>query len=129
MTSLDEHGLSPAARKNLSKDVQRRVAQAWAQGRALILNANKPGYSEAFTIEAEQYRLVRRAILEALGAGDEVLLKEVVAYVQTQLGAHKLFPKGRMTNYARYTKTDMEARGELRRVAGSSPQRLRPISQ
>lgn len=65
---LDRHGLSRTARKFLQPDGQERVADAWAKGRALILNANKPGYSEAFTISSEQYELLRAAILEAVDA-------------------------------------------------------------
>ena len=129
IAALDQNGLSPAARSHLAADVKVRVGEAWAQGRALILNANKPNYSEAFTIEAEQYAALRTAILEAVDAmaddDGQTLLKDVVAAVQETLGTHALFPKGRMTNYTRYTKTDLEARGELERVPGKSPQRIR----
>jgi len=55
----------------------------------------------------------------------ETLLKDIVAHVQTTLGTHAAFPKGWMTNDTRYTKTDLEARGELVRVPKSSPQRVR----
>lgn len=127
--ALDRRGLSKAARSTLPKDVQDRVAAAWANGRALILNANKPNYSEAFTIEAEQYTAVRQCILHAVDAladeRGEVFLKDVVQTVQAELGDDPLFPNGRMTNYTRYTKTDLEARGELVRVPGRSPQRIR----
>lgn len=126
---LDHSGLSAAARRTLPADVRARIAEAWVNGRAPILNANEPGYSEAFTIEAEQYRLIRRALLDAVDmlASDsgEALLKEMVAVVQDRLGEHPRFPNGRMTNYARYVKTDLEARGELSRVPNSSPQRVR----
>ncbi|MEM6291629.1 MAG: hypothetical protein AAGA54_10200 [Myxococcota bacterium] len=131
ITKLDRHGLSTAAKTQLTGDVQARVAEAWAKGRALILNANKPNYSEAFTIEAKQYAALRTCILEAVDAmaddDGQTLLKDVVAAVQDTLGADPLFPKGRMTNYTRYTKTDLEARGELERVPGKSPQRVRRI--
>ena len=127
--TLDRRGLSKAARSTLPKDVQARVAAAWADGRALILNANKPNYSEAFTIEAEQYAAVRQCILHAVDAladeRGEVFLKDVVQTVQSELEDDPLFPNGRMTNYTRYTKTDLEARGELVRVPGRSPQRIR----
>ncbi|MCR9163693.1 MAG: DUF6958 family protein [Nannocystaceae bacterium] len=127
--ALNRHGLSKVARSHLPDDVRERVAAAWSEGRALILNANKPNYSEAFTIEAAQYAAVRACILDAVDsmANDdgEVLLKDVVAAVQAQLGADPLFPNGRMTNYTRYTKTDLEARGELVRVPRRSPQRIR----
>lgn len=128
MDELGQDGLSASARQHLPPDVQGRVAEAWSRGRALILNANKPGYSEAFTIEAEQYTLVRQAILDAIDevADDagQALLKDIVASVQAELGHHPRFPKGRMTNYTRYVKTDMEARGEVARVPKSSPQRV-----
>ncbi|MEM9189571.1 MAG: hypothetical protein AAGF12_10380 [Myxococcota bacterium] len=126
---LDRSGLSARARKVLEDDVQARVAEAWSRGRALILNANKPGYSEAFTIEAEQYTLLRATILEAVerlgDSNGEVFLKDVLPFVQKRLGTHPRFPKGRMTNYTRYTKTDLEARGELERIPKRSPQRIR----
>lgn len=106
-----------------------RVAEAWARGRALILNANKPNYSEAFTIEAAQYAVIRDAILDAVDRlhdeKGEVKLEAIRKHVQSALGSHPLFPKGRMTNYTRYVKTDLEARGELERVPKSSPQRVR----
>lgn len=128
---VDDHGLSPAALRVLEPDVQARVAEAWSRGRARILNANKPGYSEAFTIEAEQYSLLREHILLAAeqfaNEEGEALLKDIQQHVQERLGGHERFPKGRMTNYTRYTKTDLEARGELERVAGSAPQRVRRI--
>ena len=102
---------------------------AWSRGRALVLNANKPGYSEAFTIEAEQYMLLRTAILEAVDEladhRGEVALMEVLASVQETLGRHPRFPNGRMTNFVRYTKVDLEARGEVQRVPKSAPQRIR----
>ena len=126
---LDEDGLRPIAHQTLTKDVQIQVAIAWSERRALILNANKPGYSEAFTIEAEQYTLIRTAIFQAIelfqNENGETLLKDIVKFVQENLGNHARFPKGRMTNYTRYTKTDLEARGELERIPKSSPQMVR----
>ncbi|MEO0603210.1 MAG: hypothetical protein AAF211_17355 [Myxococcota bacterium] len=126
---LDDDGLSATARRILDPEVCERVAEAWGRGRALILNANKPGYSEAFTIAAEQYTLLRDAILEAVDdyadAHGEVSLKQIVAHVDATLASHAAFPTGRMTNYTRYTKTDLEARGELERVPKRSPQRVR----
>lgn len=129
--SLDEHGLSAAARATLKPEVQERVAEAWSRGRALILNANKPGYSEAFTVEKQQYELVRDALYRAIelhaDARGELTLKRATAFVQAELETHPRFPKGRMTNYTRYIKTDLEARGELARVPRSSPQRIHRI--
>ncbi|MEM1023777.1 MAG: hypothetical protein AAF627_21555 [Myxococcota bacterium] len=104
-----------------------RIAEAWSRGRALILNANRPGYSEAFTFSAEQYEAVRSAILSELDGGKEVFLRDVVAAIQIGLGRSPLFPNGRMTNFVRYVKTDLEARGEVARVLKSSPQKIRRV--
>lgn len=101
------------------------------KGRALMLNANKPGYSERWTYDAAQYDAVADAILVAMDLHERddgtVLLKDVVAFVQDQMGEHELFPSGRMTNATRYVKVDLEARGVLARVVGSSPQALRLV--
>lgn len=99
------------------------------KGRALMLNANKPNYSERWTYDASQYDAVAACILDAMEivARDDgtALLKDVVAFVQRELGDDPLFPSGKMTNATRYVKVDLEARGILARIEGSSPQALR----
>ena len=47
-----------------------------------------------------------------------------VAAAQERYADHVLFPKGRLTNYVRYAKVDLEARCEIERIPGSSPQRI-----
>ncbi len=68
------------------------------------------------------------AVLEVLDdeADDDgtIPLQRVVEVVQERLGSSDLFPGGRLTNDVRSTKTDMEARCEVERVPGSSPQRI-----
>ena len=72
---------------------------------------------------------MRRHILEMIddeaGEYGTVLLKEVVAAAQDRYASHELFPKGRTRNYCTFTKVDLEARYEIERVVGSSPQRIR----
>ena len=53
-----------------------------------------------------------------------ILLRSVVAAAQDRYGSHGLFPNGRLTNYARYTKVDLEARCDAERIPGKSPQRI-----
>lgn len=48
----------------------------------------------------------------------------MVAAAHARLGHHESFRNGRLTNYVRCTKTDMEARCEIERVPGSKPQRI-----
>ena len=100
-----------------------------AKGRVQIFNATRPGGLDGWTMDADQYEAVRTLVLEMLedDADDDgtLLLKHVVAEAQDRFGnGHPLFPKGRLTNYVRYTKTDMEARCEIERIPRSSPQRI-----
>lgn len=99
------------------------------RGRVEVFNATRPGGLDGWTMDVEQYELVRELLLRhaAERAADDgtVLLKDVTARIQEDLGSHPAFPSGRLTNYVRYVKVDLEARGEVRRVPGSSPQRIR----
>ena len=52
-------------------------------------------------------------------------LQAVVTSAQERLGTHPLFPGGRLTNYIRFVKVDLEARGEVERLPGSGAQRIR----
>ncbi len=106
-------------------------ASAWAadeearlRGRVQMFNASRPGGLDGWTMDAEQYALVRAHILEMVD-DDGVLLKDVVAAAQARFGTHPAFPGGRLRNYCTYTKVDLEARCEIERVRGSSPQRIR----
>ena len=98
------------------------------RGRVRMLNGALEGGMENWTLPLEQWELVRNVILEVVDDADlerGVLLKEVVATVQARLGEHPAFPGGRLTNFARYIKVDLEARGVLEVVPGGSPQRVR----
>ena len=80
-------------------------------------------------MDAAQYELMRAHVLDTVdelaGPDGSVLLRDVVAAAQERYGAHPLFPGGRLRNYCTYTKVDLEARCEIERVPGSSPQRIR----
>ena len=52
-------------------------------------------------------------------------LKTVVTAAQERYSSRELFPKGRVRNYCTFTKVDLEARCEIERVPGASPQRIR----
>ncbi|MEM8706789.1 MAG: hypothetical protein AAGE98_10055 [Actinomycetota bacterium] len=99
------------------------------RGRVEIFNATRPGGLDGWTMDEAQYEAVRAAILETIDddADDDgtIQLKTVVAAVQERLGDDPRFPNGRLTNFVRYTKTDMEARCEVERVVRSQPQRIR----
>lgn len=113
-------------------------AEAWAadelarqRGRVEIFNATRPGGLDGWTMDLEQYDLMRGHILAMLadesGADGTVLLKDLVLAAQERYGAHPAFPRGRLRNYCTYTKVDLEARCLVERVPGSGPQRLRLV--
>lgn len=101
-----------------AKDAETRAAT----GRVEIFNATRPGGLDGWTMDAAQYQAVHDLILEVLdqSADDDgtVRLQLVVDTIQSVLGDDDLFPNGRLTNYVRYTKTDMEARCEIERIPG-----------
>lgn len=94
-----------------------------------IFNATRPGGLDGWTMDLDQYQAVHDLILEIIedDADDDgtVSLQHIVDEIQERLAGSGLFPKGRLTNYVRYTKTDMEARCLVERIPGSSPQRVR----
>lgn len=96
--------------------------------RVEIFNATRPGGLDGWTMDVAQYEAMREVILAAIDddadADGTVLLKDVVEAAQQRYGDHELFPNGRLTNYVRYTKVDLEARFEIERVPRSSPQRI-----
>lgn len=98
------------------------------RGRVRMLNGALEGGMEDWTLPQEQWELVRDVVLEVVDDADPeqgALLKTIVATTQARLERHPAFPGGRLTNFARYVKVDLEGRGLLEVVPGSSPQRVR----
>ncbi len=112
-------------------------AAAWAAdaesrrttGRVEIFNAVKADGLDGWTMDERQWALMREHVLgtidEYAGSDGSVPLQLVVDVAKERYSAHELFPKGRVTNDVRFTKVDLEARCEVERVPGSSPQRIR----
>lgn len=108
-------------------------ALARERGRVEIFNATRPHGLDGWTMDLAQYELMRAHVLDMVDehAAEDgtVALRDVVAAAQERYGAHPLFPGGRTRNYCTFTKVDLEARCEIERVPGSSPQRIRrPVS-
>ena len=119
----DEHS-GPVPETAWEADRQARAEK----GRVEIFNATRPGGLDGWTMDQNQYQAVHEVILEMIDDhSDEdgtIRLQAVVDAAQDRYGNHELFPNGRLTNYVRYTKTDMEARCEVERIPRSSPQRI-----
>jgi hypothetical protein len=101
--------------------------EARKRGRVAIFNATRPGGLDGWTMDLQQYEAIRALILGLVeSAPDGVLVKDIVAAAHDIYGGgHPLFPKGRLTNYCTFTKVDLEARCEIERVPGKSPQRIK----
>ena len=112
---------------------------AWAaddaarrKGRVAIFNATRPDGLDSldggWTVDEQIYELMRAHILrlidEEADPDGTIALKLVVDEAPRLYHAHPLFPKGRVRNYCTFTKVDLEARCEIERVIGSSPQRI-----
>lgn len=123
MTARDPHA-GPVPESAWAAD-----AEARRRGRVEIFNATRPGGLDGWTMDERQYEAMRSLILDFLESEADVdgtvLLKDVVAAAADRYGRHDLFPTGNTRNYVTYTKVDLEARCEVERVPGSSPQRIR----
>jgi hypothetical protein len=109
---------------------------AWAaddaarrRGRVAIFNATRAdGLDGGWTMDEQIYELMRAHIMamidEEADPDGTIALKLVVEEAQRRYSDHPLFPKGRVRNYCTFTKVDLEARCEIERVIGSSPQRI-----
>lgn len=102
---------------------------ARARGRVAVFNAQRPdGLDGGWTMDERIWRLLRRHVLDTIDElADEdgtVALRTVVDLAQERYATHELFPKGRVRNDVTFTKVDLEARCEVERVPGRSPQRI-----
>lgn len=80
-------------------------------GRRRLRSAVRADGYETWTIEAEQYDVLRTFILDKLADlddGDGVLLKTLIEIAESELAGHPRFPSGRFTNWIRFVKVDLE---------------------
>lgn len=97
-------------------------------GRRRLRSAVRADGYETWTIDAENYRILRELILRAvkdLDDGAGVAVQGLIAVAEAELTDHPRFPSGRFTNWVRFVKVDLECEGRLERVPKSSPQRVR----
>ena len=76
-----------------------------------------------------KYDLLRSVILDVLADGgrDGVEFRSLAGLIAGRVDADRLAALGSVGWYATTVKLDMEVRGEIERVAGASPQRLRVV--
>lgn len=76
-----------------------------------------------------KYDLVREAILAVVPADDQgVEFNQLPKLVEGQLREGDLKRLGSVSWYTKTVKLDMEIKGEIERIPGSKPQRLRIVS-
>lgn len=79
-------------------------------------------------IDRWKYDLVRSAILDVVPTDDKGLeFNRLPELVERQLGSDDLRRLGSVSWYTTTVKLDMEVKGEIERVPGSTPQRLRRV--
>lgn len=91
-------------------------------------NVNKG--RRGFAVSPEKYEPIRKAILASVPSGGRgVTFKDLVSSVAEQVPAD-LFPKrGSVSWYTKVVQLDLEAQGQLVRVSGQVPQRLRRVNR
>jgi len=73
-----------------------------------------------------KYDLLRQAILSILSDDDQVVeFKQLAALVRDRLRADELERLGSVSWYTTTVKLDLEVKGEIERIAGTGPQKLR----
>ena len=87
-------------------------------------NVNKG--SRGFAVTTEKYEPIRKAILASVPRNKEgVSFKELVASVNGRV-PKELFPKpGSVSWYTKVVQLDLEANGQIVRIPGVTPQRVR----
>jgi hypothetical protein len=79
-------------------------------------------------ISAEKYEAVKSAVLRAVAQNENgILFKDLPSRVSELLSTGQLENLGSVGWYTTTVKLDLEARGLIERVPGSSPQRLRML--
>lgn len=77
-------------------------------------------------IDRWKYDLIRKAILDSIPEGDiEVPFNNLAAMIAKRLSSEETARLGSVSWYTTTVKLDMEVKGEIERIPGSDPQRLR----
>ena len=89
-------------------------------------NVNKG--SGGFAVTAEKYEPIRKAILASVPRNKEgVSFKKLVESVTARV-PKELFPKqGSVSWYTKVVQLDLEAKGQIERIPGETPQRVRRV--
>ena len=95
------------------------------KGEKVLVETPTPG-KQPTRIDKWKYDLVREAILSVVPAGETgVEFSQLAQMVESHLSREDLERLGSVSWYTTTVKLDMEVKGELERIPGSKPQRIR----
>ena len=83
-----------------------------------------PQGKSGVNISRKKYDVIRRSILESVQAHREITFKDLTEDIRRKLEGRF---DGSINWYVTTVKLDLEARGLIERIPGSSPQRLRMV--
>ena len=98
------------------------MAAADADDRVLCRSPQAAGTTR---IPSWKFECMRRALHEVLSAADEVPYKDLKALVETRISDEERAALGSLGWHLATVKLELEVRGELERVPGARPQRVR----
>lgn len=82
--------------------------------------------SSGFAVTEAKYEPIRKAILASTPRNQQgVSFKELVASVTERVSTKQFPKKGSVSWYTKVVQLDLEAKGQLERIPGVTPQRLR----
>jgi hypothetical protein len=89
-------------------------------------NVNKG--SRGFTVTAEKYEPIRKAILASVPRDKKgVTFKKLVVSVTGRVPRDLFAKRGSVAWYTKVVQLDLEAKGRIERIPGVTPQRLRRL--
>lgn len=96
-----------------------------SEGEKVVVETPTPG-KQPTRIDKWKYDLVRAAILAVVPADDNgVEFSQLPQLIEAHISSNDLERLGSVSWYTTTVKLDMEVKGELARIPGSKPQRLR----
>lgn len=99
-----------------------------AAGRKTVMTATPTPNKAATPLSAEKYETVKKIILKALPKSREgMALKDLSKVVREKAPAEMLPKPGSASWLTMAVKLDLEVRGQIERIAGVVPQRLRRV--
>ena len=84
--------------------------------------------SGGFAVTAEKYEPIRKAILASIPRSkDGVSFNELVVAVKGRVSEEHFPKRGSVAWYTKVVQLDLESKGQIERIPGAKPQRVRRV--